>query len=272
MGLLEGKTALIFGVGNHRSIAWGVARAMHAEGCELGFNYARAKSERRVRPLAESVGARLIEECDVTDDDAIARLFAKAKEIYGRIDILVHSVAFADRKDLGRRFVETGREGFMLALDVSAYSLVALARAAEPLMTNGGAIVAMTAYSGNKIMPSYNVMGVAKAALEACMRYLAYDLGPQGIRVNAIAAGPVKTLAASGLPGLRKMIAFSKKVTPLPIAITTEDVGHTAAWLCSDRARAITGEIVFVDAGWNILELTLPQEDIEQAKLGGKGE
>jgi enoyl-[acyl-carrier protein] reductase I len=271
MGLLEGKTALIFGVGNHRSIAWGVARAMHAEGCELGFNYARPKSERRVRPLAESVSARLIEECDVTDDEAIARIFEKAKETYGKIDILIHSVAFADRKDLRGRFVETSREGFMLALDVSAYSLVALARAAEPLMTDGGAIVAMTAYSGSRIMPSYNVMGVAKAALEACMRYLAYDLGPKGIRVNAIAAGPVKTLAAAGLQGVREMIRFSERVTPLPKAITAEDVGQLAAWLCSDRARAITGEIVFVDAGWNILELTLPRDDIEQGKLGGIG-
>jgi enoyl-[acyl-carrier protein] reductase I len=272
MGLLEGKTALIFGVGNRRSIAWGIARAMHAEGCELGFNYARPKSERRVRPLAESMGARLIEECDVTDDEAIARIFAKAKAIYGKIDILVHSVAFADRRDLGGRFVETSREGFMLALDVSAYSLVALARAAEPLMPDGGAIVAMTAYSGSRIMPRYNVMGVAKAALEACVRHLAYDLGPKGIRVNAIAAGPIKTLAASGLPGLRKMIRFAERVTPLPRAITTDDVGQLAAWLCSDRASAITGEIVFVDAGWNILELTLPRDDIAQGSLGEEGE
>jgi len=266
MGLLEGKTALIFGVANNRSIAWGIARAMHAEGCEVGFGYATAKLERRVRPLAERVGARLIEPCDVTDDAAIAAIFQKAKDTYGKLDILVHSIAFADRKELDGRFVDTSRAGFMRALDVSAYSLVALARAAEPLMIDGGAIMAMTAYSGGKIMPRYNVMGVAKAALESAMRYLAYDLGPKGIRVNAIAAGPIKTLAASGLPGLRKMIHFSETVTPLNTSVTTEDAGNLAAWLCSDRARAITGEIVFVDAGWHTLEITLPRDEIARAK------
>lgn len=263
MGLLEGRTALIFGVANQRSIAWGIAQAMHAEGAELGFSYAIPQLERWVRPLAESVNAGLIEECDVTDDAAIDRVFAKAEETYGKIDILVHSIAFANADDLGGRFVDTSRDGFKLALDVSAYSLVALARAAEPLMTEGGAIVAMTAYGSEKVLPRYNVMGVAKAALESCVRYLAYDLGPQGIRVNAISAGPIKTLAAAGVPGIRKMLRYAETIVPLRTAITTEDVGNLAVWLCSDWARAVTGEVVFVDAGWNIMGLTVPFEELD---------
>jgi enoyl-[acyl-carrier protein] reductase I len=262
MGLLEGKTGLIFGVANHRSIAWGIAQALHAEGCELGFSYAIPELEERVRPLAESVGAKLIMEADVSDDAAIERVFGAAKETYGTLDILVHSIAYARREDLEGRFLDTSREGFRLALDVSAYSLVALTRAAVPLMPNGGAIMTMTYYGSEKAMPNYNVMGVAKAALEASVRYLAADLGPQEIRVNAISAGPIKTLAASGVPGFGKWLHYSERVAPLRKLVTTEDIGRTAAWLLSDWAGSVTGQVIYVDAGWNILGVTVPFEEL----------
>jgi enoyl-[acyl-carrier protein] reductase I len=258
MGLFDGKTALIFGVANERSIAWGIAQALHREGCGLAFGYGAPMLEKRVRPLAESVGARLVELCDVTDDTAIERVFEKVRETYGTIDVLVHSIAFADRRDLQGRFVETSRDGFKMALDISAYSLVALTRAAEPLMSNGGSVLTLTYYGSVKVAPRYNVMGVAKAALEACVRYLASDLGPKGIRVNAISAGPIKTLAASGVGGFKKILTYSEQASPLRTLITTEDVGNTALWLLSDWSRGVTGEIVYVDAGWNIMGLTVP--------------
>ncbi|MBN1311214.1 MAG: enoyl-ACP reductase [Anaerolineae bacterium] len=258
MGLLEGKTALIFGVANEHSIAWGIAQALAAEGAELGFSYGIPALEKRVRPLAEGVNARLIEECNVNDDDAVDRTFEKVKETYGSFDILVHSIAYADRADLDGRFVETSRSGFHTALETSAYSLVALAQRAEPLMREGGSILTMTYYGSVAVMPHYNVMGVAKAALEAGVRYLASDLGPQGIRVNAISAGPIKTLAASGIAGFRKMLNYHEKVAPMRRSITQDDVGKTAVWLCSDWAGAVTGEIVYVDGGWNIMGTIIP--------------
>jgi enoyl-[acyl-carrier protein] reductase I len=263
MGLFEGKTALIFGVANKNSIAWGIAQALHREGCELAFSYAIPQLEERVRPLAESVGAKLIEECDVTDDAAIARVFAKVKDTYGTLDALVHAIAYAEREDLDGRFVDTSRQGFKTALEVSAYSLVALTCAAEPLMPNGGSILTMTYYGSDKVAPNYNVMGVAKAALESSVRYLAYDLGPKGIRVNAISAGPIKTLAAAGITGFRKLLAYSERTAPLRMLVTQEDVGNTALWLLSDWSRAVTGDVVYVDAGWNILGLTVPLEELK---------
>lgn len=266
MGLFEGKTALIFGLANDRSIAWGIAQALHREGCELAFSYGAPPLEKRVRPLAESVGAKLVELCDVSDDTAIEQLFDKVRETYGTIDVLVHSIAFADRRELQGRFVETSRDGFRTALDVSAFSLVALTRAAEPLMSNGGSILTLTYYGSVKVAPQYNVMGVAKAALEACVRYLASDLGPKGIRVNAISAGPIKTLAASGVGGFKKILSYSEKASPLRTLITIEDVGNTALWLLSDWSRGVTGEIVYVDAGWNIMGLTVPLEHLDEMK------
>ncbi len=264
MGLLDGKTALIFGVANKYSIAWGIAQALHAQGAQVGFSYGIPELERRVRPLAESVDAKLIEECNVADDMAIDRVFEKAKQTYGTLDVLVHSVAFAERQDLDGRFVDTSRAGFKTALEISAYSLVALAQRAEKLMPSGGAIVTMTYYGGVAVMPHYNVMGVAKAALESCVRYLAHDLGPKGIRVNAISAGPIKTLAASGVAGFRKMMRYHEEVSPLRMAITQEDIGQAAVFLCSDMARAVTGEVLYVDAGWNIMGMTVPFEELEQ--------
>ncbi len=256
MGLFAGKKALIFGVANKYSIAWGIAQALHAEGAEVGFSYAAPDLERRVRPLAESVGAKLIEECSVTDDSAIDRVFEKAQQVYGTIDVLIHSIAFAERDDLSGRFVDTSRSGFKTALEISAYSLVALAQRAEKLMPSGGAILAMTAIGGERVLPNYNVMGVAKAALESCVRYLANDLGPHGIRVNAISAGPIKTLAASGVAGFKAMYHIHEQVSPLRDLVTQEDVGQAALWLCSDRARMVTGQVVYVDSGWSILGFT----------------
>ncbi len=263
MGLLEGKTALIFGVANKNSIAWGIAQAMHREGAELAFSYGIPQLEKRVRPLAESVGSKFIEECDVTDDAAIDRVFEKVKETYGTIDILVHSVAYAEREDLDGEFVDTRRSGWKTALEVSAFSLISLTQRAVPLMPNGGAVVAMTYHGGEKVMPHYNVMGVAKAALESAMRYAAHDLGPKGIRVNAISAGPIKTLAASGVAGFRKMLRYHEEVAPLRMAIDQIDVGNAAVFLCSDWARTITGEVLYVDAGWHILGMTVPFEELE---------
>jgi enoyl-[acyl-carrier protein] reductase I len=262
MGLLDGKTALVVGVANKGSIAWGIARALRDEGARLGFSYAAPDLEHRVRPLAESVDAELIEECDATDDAAMDRLFERVDQVFGSLDVLVHAIAFADRQDLVGRFVDTGRDGFMTALDVSAYSLVALARRAAPLMPAGGAILTMTAHGSVAVLPHYNVMGVAKAALEACVRYLADDLGPQGIRVNALSPGAVKTLAATAVPGFRSAYRHNEKVTPLRTSITQDDVGRAALWLCSDWARAVTGEIVYVDAGYHILGPAPPPEEL----------
>jgi enoyl-[acyl-carrier protein] reductase I len=264
MGILNGKVAVIFGVANKYSIAWGIAEALHSQGADLAFSYGIPELERRVKPLAESVNAKLVEEANVNDDAAVDRVFAKIKETYGMIDILVHSIAFAERDDLSGRFVETSRAGFKMALETSAYSLVALAQRAESLMESGGSIITMTYHGSVAVMPHYNVMGVAKAALESCVRYLAHDLGPKNVRVNAISAGPIKTLAASGVSGFRKMLHYHEEVAPLRRLITQEDVGKTAIWLCSDWASAVTGEVIYVDGGWNILGMTVPFDELDK--------
>ncbi len=264
MGLFDGKTALIFGVANKHSIAWGIAQALHAQGAELAFSYGIPELEKRVRPLAESVNATLVEECNVNDDAAIDRVFEKVQERYGVLDVLVHSIAYAEREDLDGRFVDTSRSGFKTALEVSAYSLVALTQRAEKLMPGGGSIITLTYYGSVAVMPRYNVMGVAKAALESCVRYLAHDLGPRGIRVNAISAGPIKTLAASGVAGFRKMMSYHEKAAPLRAAVSQEDVGNCAVWLCSEWGRAVTGQVVYVDAGWSIMGMTVPFEELDQ--------
>lgn len=251
--LLAGKRALVFGVANERSIAWGISEALHGAGARLGFTYQGEALEKRVRPLAEGIGADLIVPCDVTNDEDIKAVFQKAAETWDGIDILIHAVAFANREDLDGRFVDTSREGFLKALEISAYSLVALAREAEPLMKDGGSIVTLTYYGSEKVVPNYNVMGVAKAALESSVRYLANDLGPKGIRVNAISAGPVKTLAASGIRGFRGILGVAEERAPLRRNVTQREVGHTALYLCSDWGAGVTGETLYVDAGLNIL-------------------
>ncbi len=252
MGSFEGKRGLIFGVANKNSIAWGIAQALVEEGAELGFSYAGEVLQKRVTPLAESVGSKFIEECDVTDDAAIDCLFEKAEKHFGSLDFLVHSIAFAPREDLGGRFVDTSREGFRLALDISCYSLVALAKRAVPLMSEGGSMLAMTYYGSEKVTPNYNVMGVAKAALEATVRYLAWDLGGDQVRVNAISAGPIKTLASAGVSGFRKSLGYVGTVAPMG-NVTQTDVGNAARFLLGDWAQKITGEVVYVDGGYNIM-------------------
>ena len=260
MNLLQGKTALVFGVANDHSIAWGIARAFHAQGARLAFSYAAPELERRVRPLAESVGATFVEPCDVARDDAIEALFARAAADLQQVDILVHAIAFANRDELTGPFYNTSREGFRLALDISAYSLTALTRAARPLMPSGGSIMTLTYYGAQKAVPHYNVMGVAKAALEASVRYLAADLGPQGIRVNAISAVPVRTLAAAGVAGFKRMYREFAVLAPLRRHVTIDDVGGAAVWLASDLSAAVTGEVLFVDSGYNILGVPEPSD------------
>jgi len=255
MGLMTGKVAAVFGVANERSLGWAIAQALHQEGAELAFNYLGEALERRVRPLAQEVGAKVVLPCDVTKDEEIAAFFDGIKQHYGGLDLLIHSVAFADRRDLQGGYVETSREGFALALNVSAYSLVALCRTALPLMEarGGGSVVTLSYYGAEKVIPRYNVMGVAKAALEASVRYLAADLGPKNIRVNAISAGPVKTLASAGISGFKEMLHLAESKAPLHRNISQEEVGRTALFLCSQLASGITGQVIYVDAGYQIM-------------------
>ena len=263
MKLLEGKKALIFGLANNRSIAWGIARAFHEHGATLGFSYGIPQLERRVRPLAEELGVDFVEKCDVTADAEIEAVFSRAADHFGRIDILVHSIGFAPNQELTGRFIHTSRAGFATALDISTYSLVALTRAAMPLMPAGSNVLTMTYYGAEKVVPHYNVMGVAKAALEASVRYLAADLGPQNIRVNAISAGPIKTLAAAGVAGFRKMLSYVGERAPLRRNVDQDEVGNTALWLCSDLGSGVTGEVIYVDAGYHILGMPEPPEQWE---------
>ena len=260
MGKLDGKTALIFGVSNDRSIGWGIAKAMHAEGAKLAFSYA-LPMEKRIMPLAEELGVEFVEPCDVTNDAELDEVFAKVEERLGTIDILVHAIAFANREDLAGRFVDTSRDGFRVAHDVSVFSLVALANRARKLMPNGGSILTLTYYGSQKVAPKYNVMGVAKAALEATTRYLAWDLGSENIRVNAISAGPIRTLAASGISGFRDYLRQFASIAPLQRNVTIEQVGETAAFLASDAAGGITGDILYVDNGYNIMGLASEEKE-----------
>jgi enoyl-[acyl-carrier protein] reductase I len=260
MGLLEGKKALVFGVANDHSIAWGIAKALHEQGATVGFSSIGELLNKRVRPLAESLDATFIEPCNVQNDDEVAAVFAKWQEQYGTLDILVHSLAFAGRDALSGQFVNTTRDQFQLALDISAYSLVSMTRAALPVLHAGSSILAMTYYASEKFVPNYNVMAIAKSALESCARYLAVDLGPQGIRVNCISAGPIRTLAAQGVADFKLMHKKFKEVAPLRRLITIEDVGNAAVWLASDLSSATTGEVLFVDGGVNLLALAAPDE------------
>jgi enoyl-[acyl-carrier protein] reductase I len=257
MGLMDGKKGLIIGVANDHSISWGIAQALHREGAQLGFNYAGEAFERRVRPLAESVGAALIEPCDVTSDEAIEALMARTREVFGTIDFLVHGVAFANKDELNGAYLKTTRAGFSLAMDISVYSLTALLKAADDLLAPNASVLTLTYHGARKVIANYNVMGVAKAALEASVRYLAADLGPRGIRVNAISAGPIRTLAASGIAGFRTLHKSFADQAPLRRNVTPDDVGNSAVYLCSDLSAAVTGEIIYVDAGFNVMGISL---------------
>ena len=255
MPLLDGKVGIVFGVANKRSIAWSIAQAWAKEGAKLAFTYQGDRVKENVEELAGTFGAdTLIMPCDVTKDADIARVFAEfGAKFDQKLDLLLHSVAFAPKDALEGRFVNTSREAYRIAHDVSAYSLVALARAAEPLMVNGGSIIGMSYYGAEKVVPHYNVMGVAKASLEASTRYLAYDLGPQKIRMNCISAGPVNTLAARGIAGFSDMLKHYEAHAPLKRNVTPEELGATGAFLASDGAAAITGQVLYVDAGYQIM-------------------
>lgn len=261
MGMLTGKRALIVGVATDRSIAWGIAQALHAQGAELAFTYGAERLKDRVTPLAQSLGSTIILPLDVTVDAQIDAVFAALQANWGQLDILVHAVAYAPADALSGEFVAaTTREGFALAHDVSSYSLTALTRAAAPLMAGrAGAVLTLSYLGAVRSVPSYNVMGLAKASLEANVRFLAADLGPKGIRVNAISAGPIKTLAAAGIPGFRKMLSRVAQTAPLRRNVTTEDVGKAAAFLCSDMASGVTGEILYVDGGYSTVGMSFPE-------------
>jgi enoyl-[acyl-carrier protein] reductase I len=253
MGLMTGKRGIIFGVANDMSIAWGIARKLKEEGAELAFTYLNEALEKRVRPLAESLGSTQILPCDVASDAEIEAVFSTLKQEWGAIDFVVHAVAFANREDLKHPFSQTSRDGFKLAMDISAYSLVAVTRYAVPLMPNGGSIITLTYLGATRAVPNYNVMGVAKAALEASTRYLAAELGEKGIRVNAISAGPIRTLAASGIANFKAKIGLMDDNAPLRRTVTQEEVGKSAVYFLSDLASGVTGEVHFVDAGFNFV-------------------
>lgn len=261
MGLLDGKTALVFGLANERSIAWGISKAFDEQGACLGFSYAPVV-EKYARPLATKLGSKFIEPCDVASDEQVTRVARKAAKYFKHIDILVHSIAFAGREELTGPFYNTSREGFKNAMDISVFSFVALTKAFHRVLRPGGSIICLTYYGSVKVAPHYNVMGVAKAALESSTRYLAHDLGSKQIRVNAISAGPIRTLAAAGVSGFRDMYKHFADISPMRENVTTEDVGNAAVFLASDLSKRITGEVLYVDSGFNIMGV----------QLGPKGE
>ncbi len=258
-GILAGKRGLIMGVANNRSIAWGIARAARAQGAELAFTYQGDALKKRVGPLAEQLGAILVGHCDVTDGASIDAVFAEVEKQWGKLDFIVHCIAFSDKDELTGRYIETSEENFNRSLNISCYSFTAVAQRAEKLMHDGGSMLTLTYYGAEKWMPHYNVMGVAKAALEASVRYLAADLGPSQIRVNAISAGPIKTLAASGIGDFRYILKWNEYNAPLRRTVTIDEVGETAAFLLSDLSRGMTGEVLHVDAGYHVVGMKNPE-------------
>lgn len=257
--LMRGKRGLIMGVANERSIAWGIARAMNAEGAELAFSYQGEAFGKRVEPLAASLGSDLLIDVDVTDDASMDACFERLKEVWGSIDFVVHAIAFSDKSELTGRFINTTRENFKTSLTISCYSLIDVARRASALMPDGGTILTLTYQGSNRVTPFYNVMGVAKAALESAVRYLANDLGPEGIRVNAISPGPMKTLAGAAIGGARKTFKTTEANAPLRANATLEAIGGTAVYLASDYGACTTGEIIIVDGGYHVLGMMQPE-------------
>jgi len=252
-GLLAGRRGLIFGLANNHSIAWGIAKVFAAEGAALAFTYQGDQLKKRVEPLAAELGARVIGHCDVTDPATIDAVFAEVAKQWDRIDFVIHAIGFSDRRQLSGRYIELTLDNFQMTMNISCYSLTAIAQRAEKLMKGGGSIVTLTYYGSEKVMPNYNVMGVAKAALESSVRYLAADLGKDGIRVNAISAGPIKTLAASGIDDFRYILKWNEYNAPLRRTVTPEEVGNAALYLVSDLGRAVTGEVMHVDAGYHVV-------------------
>ena len=266
-GLMAGKKGLIVGVANNRSIAWGIAKACADQGAEIALTYQGEAFKKRVEPLASELGALVAGHCDVTDIASLDAVFAFVEKSWGKLDFLVHAVAFSDKDELTGRYVETTRDNFLRTMDISVYSLTAMAKRAEPLMKDGGSILTLTYYGAEKVMPHYNVMGVAKAALEASVRYLAVDLGGKGIRVNAISAGPIKTLAASGIGDFRYILRWNEYNSPLKRTVTPEEVGDSGLYFLSDMSRGVTGEVHHVDSGYHIVGMKHPDApDISQAQ------
>ena len=256
-GIMAGKRGLIMGLANNRSIAWGIAKALSAAGAELAFAYQGEGLKRRVEPLAAETGSDFLVECDVTDEAAVDAAFAEIEKRWGKIDFLVHAIGFSNKDELEGRYVETTRDNFLMTMDISVFSFTAVAKRAEKLMPEGGSLLTLTYYGSEKYVPNYNVMGVAKAALEASVRYLAVDLGKSGIRVNAISAGAIKTLAASGIAGLRDMLRWQETNSPLRKNVTIDEVGNAALYLLSDLSTGVSGEIHYVDGGYNIVGMKL---------------
>jgi enoyl-[acyl-carrier protein] reductase I len=252
-GLMAGKRGLIMGVANSRSIAWGIARACRDAGAAIALTYQGDALKKRVEPLAAELGATVVGHCDVTDLSTVDAVFSEVGRLWGGLDFLVHAIAFSDKEELTGRYVDTTPENFSKTMLISCYSLTAVAKRAEPLMANGGSIVTLTYYGAEKVMPHYNVMGVAKAALEASVRYLAVDLGGKAIRVNAVSAGPIKTLAASGIGDFRYILKWNELNAPLKRTVSTEEVGDAALYLLSDLGRAVTGEVHHVDSGYHVV-------------------
>jgi enoyl-[acyl-carrier protein] reductase I len=269
-GLMAGKRGLIMGVANDHSIAWGVAKALADQGAELAFTYQGEALGKRVRPLAGSVGSSVVLPCDVEDLASVDRAFEALKAQWGAIDFLVHCIAYSDRGELKGRYADTTRENFIRTMVISAFSFTEVAKRAAALMPQGGAMATLTFGGATRVMPNYNVMGVAKAALEASVRYLAADFGPAGIRVNAISAGPIRTLAGAGIADARFMFNFQREHSPLRRTVTIEDVGGAALYLLSSLSSGVTGEVHFVDAGYNIISMPRP-EDIKASENGGTG-
>jgi enoyl-[acyl-carrier protein] reductase I len=265
--LMAGKRGLVMGVANDRSIAWGIAKAAADQGAELAFTYQGEALEKRVRPLAQSVGAGLVLPCDVTDDARLERVFETLRGEWGRLDFLVHAIAFSDKEELKGQYLATSRRNFAQTMDISCYSFTACAQRAAPLMTDGGSLLTLTYYGAERVMPHYNVMGVAKAALEASVRYLAADLGGRNIRVNAISAGPIKTLAASGIGDFRYILRWNQLNAPLKRNVTIEDVGGAAVFLLSDLGSGVTGEVHHVDAGYHVVGMMATDSAKELAEL-----
>ena len=253
MKLLEGKKALILGLANDRSIAWGITKAFKEQGASIALSYMNDAIKKRVEPLAAEIGADFVFEMDVTNDAHYPSMRAAVEKNWGKFDIIVHSLAFADKEDLSRAFMHTSRKGFAMACDISAFSLVGVTDALQDIMNDNGSIISMTYYGSQKVIKNYNVMGVAKAALEASTRYLAYDLGPRGIKVNCISAGPIKTLAASGISGFRGLLNQVEEIAPMKKNVTPEDCGGAAVYLASSLSGGVTGQILYVDSGLNIL-------------------
>jgi enoyl-[acyl-carrier protein] reductase I len=251
--LMAGKRGIVFGVANNRSIAWGITKACHGQGAEIALTYQGDAIKKRVEPLADEIGSKLVLPCDVTDEGSVEAVFKALAGTWGTIDFLVHAVAFSDKEELDGRYVDTSKDNFTQTLLVSCYSFTALAKRAEKLMPNGGALLTLSYYGAEKVMPHYNVMGVAKAALEASVRYLAADLGKENIRVNAISAGPIKTLAASGIADFRYILKWNEYNSPLRRTVSIEDVGGGALYLLSDLGRGVTGEILHIDAGYHVV-------------------